>query len=546
MTSKKLRRLLRIRRVLTAVAAVLFCVAVVSGIMHFFVDRPPISQLEPTEQTDSPTMPTELTEQTDADTVPTEQTEPTQQDIDAEGPIWVEGEERGYTPAGTAQPDLPPAYADNGSTGGADGSEDDVGADAAFGNENEDKADIMPDSGAAEQHKEAAADAAAAPESANAETPSSVEYFSPDGEYFPREDHAPGMDKPAVPIPELPEERTPFVIPAEAETLPQTEPGATETGTAAPETEPAETPETAEETSDGGFFWGLIFWSSLALLIADLAAIISLSIRIGDLSNMEQARPIAVIPESGRSQLTVGTVHRPGKRKYQQDSLGHSIVLDGRGLLAVVADGMGGLKDGDKVSQQIVLRTLELGAKLQAAQVNGALYRILKQVNEDVNRSLKSDGLYKSGSTMIAVLVSGKTFQWISVGDSRIYLYRAGYVNRLNRDHDLLQEWMPEILEGQRSCEAALKDPSARKLTSFIGMGQLKYVDGSLRAIDILPGDRIILMTDGVYGELPEAQMAAFLKQYPDVRQAAAEMDRRIRDVQDPHQDNYTTMILGF
>ena len=290
----------------------------------------------------------------------------------------------------------------------------------------------------------------------------------------------------------------------------------------------------------------MIFWSSLALLIADLAAIISLSIRIGDLSNMEQARPIAVIPESGRSQLTVGTVHRPGKRKYQQDSLGHSIVLDGRGLLAVVADGMGGLKDGDKVSQQIVLRTLELGAKLQASQVNGALYRILKQVNEDVNRSLKSDGLYKSGSTMIAVLVSGKTFQWISVGDSRIYLYRAGYVNRLNRDHDLLQEWMPEILEGQRSCEAALKDPSARKLTSFIGMGQLKYVDGSLRAIDILPGDRIILMTDGVYGELPETQMAAVLKQYPDVRHAAAEMDRRIRDVQDPHQDNYTTMILGF
>lgn len=299
--------------------------------------------------------------------------------------------------------------------------------------------------------------------------------------------------------------------------------------------------------------WGLVFWCALALLAVDLAALLFVNERLrkeshGHEAPAPQSLPRTVLTGSlpGRRALSVGTLHQPGRRQHQQDSLGHSIVLNGKGVLAVVADGMGGLKDGDKVSQQIVLRTLELGAKLQPGQENGALSRILSQVNEEVNQALTPEGLYKCGSTMIAVLVREDRFQWISVGDSRIYLYRAGYVNRLNRDHDLLQEWMPEILSGQRTMEASLADPNARKLTSFIGMGRLRYVDGSIQPIDLLPGDRLVLVSDGVYGEVPEDQLAAILKQYPDVRQAAKALDQRVQANHNPHQDNYTALILGF
>lgn len=299
--------------------------------------------------------------------------------------------------------------------------------------------------------------------------------------------------------------------------------------------------------------WGLLFGSSAGLLALDFIALVLVSVKnrkITDAPQSQFSQPHpktvlnSVLPR--RRTLTIGTLHQPGRRQYQQDSLGHSIVLNGKGMLAVVADGMGGLADGDKVSQQIVLRTLELGAQLTPDQTNGALYRVLNQVNEDVNRTLTPDGLYKCGSTMIAVLVHDSSFQWISVGDSRIYLYREGYVNRLNRDHDLLQDWMPEILSGQRSMEASLADPNARKLTSFIGMGRLRYVDGSIQPIDLLPGDRLILLTDGVYGEISEEQMAAILKQHTDVRQAAKALDQQIQANQNPHQDNYTALILGF
>lgn len=299
--------------------------------------------------------------------------------------------------------------------------------------------------------------------------------------------------------------------------------------------------------------WKGIFFASLLLLAGNGGAILLLTDRIRKSEAGRQTLParetLKMFPTTAltpKKSPSVGTLHRIGARQYQQDSMGHCAVMGGQGLLAVVADGMGGLSNGEKVSQQIVMEALAMGQKLRPGQENGALYRILSQITQDVNNALGADGLYKSGSTMVAVLVSGNRFHWISVGDSRIYLYREGYISQLNRDHDLLQEWMPEILEGRRSMEQALRDPNGRKVTSFIGMGQLKYVDGSRQSIDIQPGDRILLMTDGVYGSLPEGQMAEILKACPDVRRAAQEMDRRIQLLRSPGQDNYTAMILGF
>lgn len=302
-------------------------------------------------------------------------------------------------------------------------------------------------------------------------------------------------------------------------------------------------------SGQAAFVWGPALGCSAGLLALNLVALLLVNRKRRQADRLPPPQPLSrtvrTAPPSGKSAFSIGTLHQVGRRQYQQDSLGHSIVLDGKGLLAVVADGMGGLKDGDKVSQQIVLRTLELGAQLQPGQEEGALYRILNQVNEDVNRTLTPEGLYKCGSTMIAVLVQGGHFQWISVGDSRIYLYREGYVNQLSRDHDLLQAWMPEILSGQRTMEASLSDPDARKLTSFIGMGKLRYVDGSLQPIELLPGDRLVLMSDGVYGEVSEEQLAAILKQHPEPQQAANALDQQVQANQNPYQDNYTALLLG-
>ena len=195
--------------------------------------------------------------------------------------------------------------------------------------------------------------------------------------------------------------------------------------------------------------------------------------------------------------ISLGKIHDIGRRDYQQDSFGQTAVLRNTGILAVLADGMGGLSGGERVSQKIVMEALTFGSTLQANQVPTALPGMVAGINRAVNQMLGPKGLYTSGSTVVSALITGNALRWISVGDSRVYLYRDGQLSQLSRDHDLLQDWMPDILGGKRSMAEALRDPNGRKLTSFIGMGELRHVDYNRTPIPLLPGDRVLLMSDG-------------------------------------------------
>ena len=88
--------------------------------------------------------------------------------------------------------------------------------------------------------------------------------------------------------------------------------------------------------------------------------------------------------------------------------------------------------------------------------------------------------------------------------------------------------------------------PDGKKLTSFIGMGKLRYLSASRSSIAIAPGDRILLMSDGVFGTLSDQQMAEILTKCPDVTQAASLMENQVLAAQARGQDNFTAVILGF
>ena len=244
--------------------------------------------------------------------------------------------------------------------------------------------------------------------------------------------------------------------------------------------------------------------------------------------------------------ISIGKIHDIGRRDYQQDSFGQTAVLRNTGILAVLADGMGGLSGGERVSQKIVMEALTFGSTLQANQVPTALPGMVAGINRAVNQMLGPKGLYTSGSTVVSALITGNALRWISVGDSRVYLYRDGQLSQLSRDHDLLQDWMPDILEGKRSMAEALRDPNGRKLTSFIGMGELRHVDYNRTPIPLLPGDRVLLMSDGVYGTVSDAEMAAILRDCGSVQLAASHIGQRIMGAALPYQDNYTLIVLGY
>ena len=301
----------------------------------------------------------------------------------------------------------------------------------------------------------------------------------------------------------------------------------------------------------------IVFYVLCGLLGVDLVAIVILTVLISkekkkSASRLPEEKSVrteihaapAPAVEAADTKVKVGQLHNIGARPYQEDSSGVSMLDDG--ILAVVADGMGGLSGGDKVSQKIVYTMLSYGDQLRPGYIDGALERMVYGTNEAVNKMLGPEGLYKSGSTLLAVLARNNRFHWITVGDSHIYYFHNGRLVQLNEEHTRGTELLHKAERGEISFEEARNDPKRNGLTSFIGMGKLKYIDKSNESIPLVSGDRIVLMTDGVFNALSDQTIEAVLARNPDVQAAADEMERLVIQRANPRQDNFTAVILGF
>lgn len=255
--------------------------------------------------------------------------------------------------------------------------------------------------------------------------------------------------------------------------------------------------------------------------------------------HVHNAEPEKQVAETIRS---VGTLHNIGGRSGQQDSF--DVINCSAGTLAVVADGMGGLVDGDKVSQKIVATMRADSAKIRPGKTDSVLCQMVAHANQEVNRMLGVSRQYKCGSTLLAVLVEKDTMQWITVGDSRIYLYRGGKLIQINREHIYCAELLEHAINGRISFTEALRDPQAERLSSFVGMGELKHVDICLNRLKLCAGDHILLMSDGVFNTLTDEEIAETIKTSANASDAASILEEKVLKKNAPNQDNFTCVIL--
>lgn len=247
--------------------------------------------------------------------------------------------------------------------------------------------------------------------------------------------------------------------------------------------------------------------------------------------------------------LKVVRVHNIGKRKNQEDSLGVSDLKDARlceekGVLAVVADGMGGLHGGEDVSSIAVLSMLQGFSDRQTSlspsdELNRLLNSTVQQANEYLQKSV---GLKKGGSTLMAVLYKDHAISWISVGDSRTALFRRGRLTDLNKRHVYAAELEVMVRQNKISAQQAATHPDREKLTSYIGMGNLKYVDRSARPMPMNPGDKVILMSDGVFNTLSDTEIEQILGM--PIENIGDTLEKAVLAKNNPYQDNFTAVIL--
>ena len=250
-------------------------------------------------------------------------------------------------------------------------------------------------------------------------------------------------------------------------------------------------------------------------------------------------------PAEGPLTLRIANLQGQGDRERQEDSFAivnaaDAQLQEARRLLALVADGMGGMEDGKGASQWTAERFLQLFQEREREDIPSWFYRSAHAVSDSVFQSFGG----RSGTTLVAVHIREGLLHWLSVGDSAIFLARNGGVFQLNREHTclnrlFLQELEREVIDKER----AISDPDAPRLTSFVGIDRLTEVDLSLRPLTLQRGDALLLCSDGISGVLTPPELLECMS--PDPEEGAGLLERMVLEKHVLGQDNYTGILIA-
>lgn len=261
--------------------------------------------------------------------------------------------------------------------------------------------------------------------------------------------------------------------------------------------------------------------------------------------------PVTVVPNDVYTQhklsYEIGNVHNQGRREEQQDSFCISDVsnktdLESKGLMAVVADGMGGLESGASVSQLVSNIFLNKYRSSEIPDCKSFLYEAVMESERDVEKYIEVNHV-DGGSTLVAVMIRDGQLSFISVGDSFIFLIRAGKLIKLNTEHtygNLLRE---RAAKGEIDPEEAEINPKRGSLTSYIGIGNLRLIDQSGTPIPMLDGDILFLCSDGVYNALGDNALLEVVTG-GDFGEAAERVEQSVLMQNIPTQDNFTAVMI--
>ena len=204
-----------------------------------------------------------------------------------------------------------------------------------------------------------------------------------------------------------------------------------------------------------------------------------------------------------------------GKRSNNEDSV--SVLESLNGVLAVVADGLGGQENGELASRQAV-KTLNDRLTGESISPKKLIDAILK-ANEEIC-ALQVD--HPGAQTTIAAVWIGEGFaEAIHVGDTRIYQFRGDSIIYQSADHSVAQ----------------LTNRDRNKLFRVLGDKRVPKIAEKL--LDIQPGDRLLLCSDGFWEGILEADMLRCAR----LTDSAEPWLRQMRAIAEPAASDNNTAI---
>jgi serine/threonine protein phosphatase PrpC len=226
--------------------------------------------------------------------------------------------------------------------------------------------------------------------------------------------------------------------------------------------------------------------------------------------------------------VALGHSSLAGPRERNEDFCGmatpEGVELENKGLVAAVADGIGGHKGGREAAEYTVRGLL---SDYYATSVTWSIPHALEKVIFSLNRWILAEAgrqpeLAGMATTLTVLVLRGRRYVCAHVGDSRLYLLRDGGLTQLTVDH----VWEhPEL---------------KNVLSRAVGLDrhfQIDFVDGELKQ-----GDCFLLCSDGVWGVLGDEHLREALLAHQDMQQAAAALCRLALAANG--QDNASAVVL--
>lgn len=230
-------------------------------------------------------------------------------------------------------------------------------------------------------------------------------------------------------------------------------------------------------------------------------------------------------------------------REENQDNYG---IYDGtaeapdKGLLLLVADGMGGEAGGATASKMAVDIILEHYSKSDGTDPAAVLREAFQITAESIfQKSQREPGLSGMGTTGTALAVIGGRGTLAHVGDSRAYRIRGGKFEQLTRDHTWVREMMDR---GMLSEEDAKVHPQRNVLTQALGSESSPTPQISPEPLRLEPGDSYLLCSDGLWGLVSDDEMLQITAEAGALETACARLVDLAR--QRGGHDNITVVLL--
>ncbi|WP_129628704.1 PP2C family protein-serine/threonine phosphatase [Candidatus Oscillochloris fontis] len=190
------------------------------------------------------------------------------------------------------------------------------------------------------------------------------------------------------------------------------------------------------------------------------------------------------------------------RREVNQDAYGTTELS--QATLLLVCDGMGGHAAGE-VASRLAVDTI-LATFVEDAPPDTALRQAFVVANETIYR----EGRGSMGTTGVAALLRGDTLFVANVGDSRAYLIREGQISQISRDHSFVSD---QVAAGLMTPEQARTSNVRNIITRALGYQAEVQVDTFNLAL--LPGDTVVLSSDGMHGLIEDAEIAEVASMLP-------------------------------